>query len=314
MEYPLISVIIPVYNGEKFIERSINSVLAQTFNDYEIIVVDDGSTDSTDSIILNKFKDKVKYYKKINEGPGKAIEFGVNLSTGKYIAFLDQDDFWFPEKLEKQIYEFIKNPALAFVSTDYYQGSDPNCEKKSMLSRYKYFHKDPFEQLLLENPICAPSVLVKKNILLATGFSKADVSFGPWDRPLWVRIAYKYPYKIIREILMWKYLGESNLSLHKNYSYFSYLHWKESLLFFKDKCLSHHYYKLIKKNCAIALYKTSLYHFWNDDFMNFRRYLVKSSKYLFFYPITKPYTLFVFIPNIILYNLKKIKKALSNYK
>ncbi len=107
---PLVSVVIPVYNGEKFIANSISSVLNQTYQPVEIIVVDDGSEDGTAEIIRS-FED-VKYIYQVNQGHGQAKNAGIEASSGYYLAFNDADDIWEPNKLNLQIKIFKKIPKL----------------------------------------------------------------------------------------------------------------------------------------------------------------------------------------------------------
>jgi glycosyltransferase involved in cell wall biosynthesis len=95
---PLISAIIPVYNGEAFIARSVDSALAQDFSDFEVIVVDDGSTDST-GLILSRYRDKIRLVRQDNRGHPAAYNRGAALARGEYLAFLDADDWWREDKL-----------------------------------------------------------------------------------------------------------------------------------------------------------------------------------------------------------------------
>lgn len=102
----LVSVIIPMYNSEKYINETIKSVLNQTYENKEIIIVDDGSSDSSASIVkamAEKFGSIIKYYYQVNGGVSKARNNGIEKSNGKYIAFIDSDDLWLPDKLEKQV-------------------------------------------------------------------------------------------------------------------------------------------------------------------------------------------------------------------
>jgi glycosyltransferase involved in cell wall biosynthesis len=95
------SIIIPTYNREKEISRALNSVLTQTFQDFEIIVVDDGSTDNTESVVLSFNDIRIKYIKQDNSGATAARNYGIRNSSGQYIAFLDSDDMWYPTFLEE---------------------------------------------------------------------------------------------------------------------------------------------------------------------------------------------------------------------
>jgi glycosyltransferase involved in cell wall biosynthesis len=102
---PSVTVIIPAYNAERFIVQALDSVLAQTYEDYEIIVVDDGSTDDTKSVAEEYARQdpRIKVIQQPNQGVGAARNAGINIARGKYVAPLDADDIWFPTKLEKQV-------------------------------------------------------------------------------------------------------------------------------------------------------------------------------------------------------------------
>ena len=113
----LVTVIIPVYNGSKYIQIAIDSILSQTYNNYEIIVIDDGSTDDTREK-LKPYKGKIRYIYQENQGSAAARNVGINLAKGDLIAFLDADDYWsMPEKLAKQINYFNENPSLGCINT-----------------------------------------------------------------------------------------------------------------------------------------------------------------------------------------------------
>jgi len=120
-----ISVIIPCFNSERTIERAINSVLEQSISVFEIIVVDNGSTDTTKEKI-NTFGDKIIVLDCQQEGAGPARNFGINFSSGQLIAFLDSDDYWYPKKLEKQLLlipEIQEAEFLIGTYADYFVGS-----------------------------------------------------------------------------------------------------------------------------------------------------------------------------------------------
>lgn len=110
---PLVSTIIPVYNGEKYLAEAIESVLTQTYQDMEIIVVDDGSTDDTEGV-AKSFKE-IKYCLIPHSGAGEARNHGISQSCGEFLSFLDADDLWVSHKTERQLEEFRKDPALDMV-------------------------------------------------------------------------------------------------------------------------------------------------------------------------------------------------------
>jgi colanic acid/amylovoran biosynthesis glycosyltransferase len=118
-ERPLFSVIIPTYNRERFIGRAIKSVLQQTCTDYELIVVDDGSTDQTAKIVQS-FGEQVRYVYQKNRGPSEGRNKGITLARGKYIAFLDSDDLYLPDKLQKNKEFLEKHPECHFLYSWYY--------------------------------------------------------------------------------------------------------------------------------------------------------------------------------------------------
>ena len=108
---PEVSVIIPFYAGVDWLSEAVDSVLLQTFKDYEIIVVNDGSPENMTEF-LTQYSNKIKYIKKENGGPSTARNTGIEIATGKYIAFLDSDDRWLPQKLEIQLKYMRENDAI----------------------------------------------------------------------------------------------------------------------------------------------------------------------------------------------------------
>ncbi len=115
-ERPDISCIVPVYNGAKFIDEALESIASQSYPVAEIIVVDDGSTDATAEVVA-AWLDKVTYVRKDNGGPASARNLGIQLSASPYLAFLDADDIWHPEKLERQMRRFAERPELELSLT-----------------------------------------------------------------------------------------------------------------------------------------------------------------------------------------------------
>jgi glycosyltransferase involved in cell wall biosynthesis len=115
---PKVSVVMPVYNGERFLRDSLDSVFAQTFQDFETLCVDDGSTDRS-AAILQQYGPRIRTVRQENAGQSAARNAGVALARGRYIAFLDQDDLWYPSKLMSQIAAIEANPHVILVHCDF---------------------------------------------------------------------------------------------------------------------------------------------------------------------------------------------------
>lgn len=115
---PLVSVVIPAYNGERFLRESLESVFAQTFHNYEIICVDDGSTDGSYAL-LQQYGARVRVIQQANSGQSAARNAGVRQATGAFVAFLDQDDRWYPSKLAQQVAVLNAEPDVVLVHCNY---------------------------------------------------------------------------------------------------------------------------------------------------------------------------------------------------
>jgi len=214
---PEVSVILPAYNGEKFIKETLESLLAQTFSDLEVVVVDDGSTDTTAEIVKS-FMDsrlrgndgaggdsRIRYFHKGNSG-NQAIprNFGIKKAQGKYIAFCDQDDIWYPDKLERQM-KVIGGKDLGLVVT-----SADIIDEKGKKTGVRYVpegHMDSaesFSLLLEEDFITACSVLIPKQVLDDIGGLEESLK-GNDDYELWLRISRKYGiYGIGEALCAWR--------------------------------------------------------------------------------------------------------------
>lgn len=182
----LVSVVIPAYNSEKYIAKAINSVLSQTMSEFELIIVDDGSTDNTEKKI-RAFNDKrIKYFYQPNAGPSAARNFGIKQSRGEFIAFLDADDAFMPRKLEFQLKSFKKDTGMVYHSF-YLQ-----YEGKAAKSLVKFKHNDDYIKQLLTDPfnsIAYPStVMVRKEFMERAGMFNSERKIAEdWD--MWLRMA-----------------------------------------------------------------------------------------------------------------------------
>ena len=174
MNEPLISVVMPAYNAEKHISESIDSVIAQTYTNWELIIVDDGSTDGTAKIIKNYqlTETRIKYAYQKNSKQGKAKNKAIELSNGQYIAFLDSDDLWLREKLALTLKELIEgNYSLVFTDSFVFETNPQNTSSLKTLGvgNAIFEGRDSIIMFLDYNRIPNLTVLVKKDVLEQTG-------------------------------------------------------------------------------------------------------------------------------------------------
>lgn len=218
---PVVSIIIPTYNRAHLLRRAIDSVQAQTFDDIEIIVVDDASIDDTKAVVDSYDNTRILYIQhQNNKGGGAARNTGISAASGAYVAFLDSDDEWIPQKLEKQLHVFEKGDSeLGLVYTAYakfdWKGEFIHIQSNGAQSFL-------LNELLRRNFIGTTStVLVKRDCLIQIGgFDERFESCQDWD--LWIRLAKKYTFEFISESLVnyFRHTGErisTNPSLISGY-------------------------------------------------------------------------------------------------
>lgn len=197
---PAVSVIIPTHNRSAIISQTIDSVLAQSFTDFEIIVVDDGSTDNTASVLQEQYAQKLTYIRIENSGLPAARNTGIKAARGTYVAFIDDDDLWLPDKLQRQMTLMQNNPSLGLVYCGCYKiGADG-----AVLSETRPAHRGALlEYLLRSNCIVgsASAVLVTHEVFSRAGyFDETLKACEDWD--MWIRIARYYQIDFIDEPLV----------------------------------------------------------------------------------------------------------------
>ena len=197
---PNVSVIIPTYKRAHLVSQAIESALAQTYTDYEIIVVNDGSPDNTKEVLLD-FGDKITAIHQENKGVAAARNAGITVATGRYIAFLDDDDMWLPNKLEKQIACLESNPNIGLVYSDMFCFD----ENGTFPDTWSQVNPTPVVQelwiLFVRNFIPIPSVVVRRECLDAVGeFDSTTVPCEDYD--MWLRIIEKFPVHFLNEPLV----------------------------------------------------------------------------------------------------------------
>ena len=191
MNSPLVSIIIPTFNREKELERAINSVLCQTFTNWEICIIDNNSSDNSIKLI-NRFKDsRIRIYMIQNNGIIAASRnLGIKKSKGKYLAFLDSDDWWSSTKLEKSI-KVLEQGDASLVYHDLYMVNNDNQKFFFKKTKSRKLSKPIFDELLIYgNTICTSSVVIRKNILTKiSGFTEDSRFVGGEDFDAWLTIA-----------------------------------------------------------------------------------------------------------------------------
>ena len=187
---PLISVVIPVYNGEKTIRETIESVLNQTFKDFELIAIDDGSTDKTVEIINRIQNSRIKVFSYPNAGLSASRNRGIAQAIGEYISFIDADDLWTPDKLEAQLKALQENPQADVA----YSWTDCIDESGKFLRRGGYITVtgNVYERLLLVDFVEGGSnPLIRKHVFTEVGgFDESFNAVEDWD--MWLRLASRY--------------------------------------------------------------------------------------------------------------------------
>ncbi|RZJ52710.1 MAG: glycosyltransferase [Flavobacterium sp.] len=187
---PDISIIMPAFNAEIFITESIESIINQTYKNWELIIVDDGSTDKTAEIIktFRNLDDRIKYIYQENGKQGKARNLGIKDSKGHYIAFLDADDIWTDDKLAIELDEINKQKNVDLIFSQGFNLSENEISECNLLVK-EIWDTDDFEKFLDHNQIPILSVLVKKEALTAVkNFTEKSEIQNAEDYHLWLKL------------------------------------------------------------------------------------------------------------------------------
>lgn len=211
---PKVSVIIPTYNRAHSVGRAIQSVLDQTFQDFEIIVVDDASSDNTEDVVKKFLQDSRIHYRRLqqNRGAPWARNSGAEVAKGKYFAFLDSDDKWFPDFLERHITTLENLPSnIGMSCCNMLRISGERREIVGPGKRSLSFT----ENLIHADGLCCSSFVVKKDAFhTINGFDVRLSSFQDFDFLL--KISEKFQIKVIEDVLLEYHLNEDSISLNMN--------------------------------------------------------------------------------------------------
>jgi glycosyltransferase involved in cell wall biosynthesis len=203
---PRVSVIIPTYNRAGIIAEAVDSVLAQDYKDFELIVVDDGSTDNT-SEVMARYGDDVRVLFQENKGVSAARNRGITEASGKLIAFLDSDDLWLPQKLSTQVEFFSQRPDALICQTE------EVWLRNGIRINPKHRHKKPsgmiFEPSLKLCLVSPSAVMIRRDLLDRTGgFDETLPACEDYD--LWLRISCRFPVYLIETPLIIKRGGHDD--------------------------------------------------------------------------------------------------------
>lgn len=279
--YPLITVVIPVYNSEKYISSAIESVLTQTYQNFEIIIINDGSTDNTKRVIESFNDSRIKYIEQKNAGPAAARNKGLENAIGEYIAFLDADDLWKPEKLELQINVFKGHDdiCLTYSALEVLSSENILIELHSFKN---YKRMDLVKFLLFDHIAIMPAVMIKKTYLDEVGYFNPGLYTGEdWD--LWLRLALKANFFYTDKILVTRYRPITSITNSIDYSITKKCHLEVCDNFFNIYCKDKEIQKLKKQAYSFLYYDLSRIYFYKDkknpDMKKVLNYFFISIKY-----------------------------------
>lgn len=215
MKQGFVSVVVPVYNGASYLSATVESILTQDFEDFELLLIDDGSSDDSITIIreLAEMDSRIKPYFKDNGGVANARNFGIDHAEGEFIAFCDQDDLWLPEKLSKQM-PLFQNEVVGLVYSgtviqheNYGKTAKPGFEKK--------YRGSIFEQLITGNVVPSCTVVVRKRLLDQVGrFDDDRALMGVDDWHLWLKLSMVCQFDYVPDHLATHIFHGDNYSLN----------------------------------------------------------------------------------------------------
>ncbi|MFH0984190.1 MAG: glycosyltransferase family A protein [Candidatus Omnitrophota bacterium] len=197
---PKVTVIIPVFNGAAFVGRAIHSILEQTFQDFEIIVINDGSTDNTEEVVRDIADKRIRYFVQPNQGPNAARNNGIRQARGEQLAFLDADDWWLPVKLQAQLECLKERPEAGLV----YCSALWIFLAGKVILQEALVEGDVIQPLLFKNLVTgsASSVMIPKRVFDKVGlFDEGFERMEDWE--MWLRIGASFPFAAVRQPLVY---------------------------------------------------------------------------------------------------------------
>ena len=291
-----ISIIIPAYNAGAYIGRALDSIVSQSFVDFEIIVVDDGSTDNTRDVV-STYSDSdcrvIYYWQEGSGGPASPRNKGLQFATCDYIAIFDADDIMLPGKLEKQYAFFAKNPDVALIFSNYEEIDEDDhviahdclyrseefqkiIRNKTKDNGYRFYSTEIVDHLLKHNFIPTSSVIVKKEIIRAVGGFDENLKNSD-DHDMWLKILQRNDCACIDVVLHQYRVRDGNIS-SRNIE--RLLDGRSSVLErYVDLARSENTKYLIRRKIASYQYTAGYCHFSRNELDNAKAFFWKSLKF-----------------------------------
>lgn len=210
---PLITVITPTFNRADFIEEAVNSVLAQTYGNFELLIVDDGSTDDTKAVLAPALQDtRVQYFYQQNQGQSVARNLALAKAKGEFICFLDSDNYWPPEKLESQVRQFAENPDYDVVYGDIIEIDEQGREvtRKNM----RRYSGNISSFMIRDNCVSMNTAMARKRCFDELGAISGQRRVAD-DYDLWLRFSAKFRFLYVPEFWAFYRVMENQISTDK---------------------------------------------------------------------------------------------------
>ncbi|BCY27248.1 glycosyltransferase family 2 protein [Flavobacterium okayamense] len=219
MEKPLVSVIIPTYNRAHFLRLTLESIASQTYQNFEVHVIDDGSPNDEAQHVCEDFE-KVTYYKIENSGgPAKPRNLGIKNAKGKYFAFVDDDDIWLPTKLEKQVAILENNEDFGLVHGCCEVIDEKDVLQNKIIGRLRNIqdkHGDVKAKMIGRWTVMMPTSFVRKTVIEKVGFFNEKIHAASEDVEFWTRCSFETNFYYLDEPLVYYRIHKNNISGNKN--------------------------------------------------------------------------------------------------
>jgi len=208
---PLVSVVMPVYNCEKFLSFAIDSILGQTLRDFEFIIINDGSSDSSENIMSAYVDSRIKLIRnETNLGITRSLNRGIHAATGKYICRMDADDVSMPERLELQVKFMEDNEDIALAGSNAILINSDGVKVSE--ERYPGSAREIKKTIFVHNPFAHGTIMLRTSVMNECGEYDSRFLHNE-DYDLWLRIAARYPLANLQEFLLQRRIHESNITV-----------------------------------------------------------------------------------------------------